>query len=89
MYLLIFLTDYLNQINTLKKKCNVKTILSVGGWRQSSSNFSKVVSNEDLRRNFVQSALNWTLKYGFDGFDIDWEIPAQKGGAKEDKVGFY
>lgn len=44
------------------------------------------MANDALRAIFVQSALKWVLTYGFDGLDLDWEYPAQRGGATSDKV---
>lgn len=38
------------------------------------------------RAIFVNSAVNFLITYGFDGFDFDWEYPANRGGAITDKV---
>lgn len=38
------------------------------------------------RSKFVTSVLNFVLTYGFDGFDFDWEYPANRGGDPIDKV---
>lgn len=83
---MIFL-DNLNQYTVLKKKyCNVKTLLAIGGWNEGSEKFSAVMADATLRGIFVNSALNWVRTYGFDGLDLDWEYPAQRGGAAADKV---
>ena len=38
------------------------------------------------RAVFIQSSVDLLLKYNFDGLDIDWEYPANRGGSPADKV---
>lgn len=55
-----------------------KTLISIGGW-----DYSKLFSNAALtaasREKFAQSALDFILKHGFDGVDLDWEYPVSGG----------
>jgi chitinase len=44
------------------------------------------VNNDALRAKFVDNIVNFVKQYGFDGFDLDWEYPTQRGGAESDKV---
>lgn len=64
----------------------LKTLLAIGGWNEGSSKYSTVAANATLRAIFVNSAIEWVQTYGFDGFDLDWEYPSQRGGATTDKV---
>lgn len=57
---------------------HLKTILSVGGWTWSAR-FSDAASTQARRAAFADSAVNFMLKYGFDGIDIDWEFPVSGG----------
>lgn len=63
-----------------------KTMIAIGGWNEGSKKYSNMVSSDQLRANFVQSAVKFLQKYGFDGLDIDWEYPNQRGGQPSDVV---
>ncbi|CAH0550889.1 unnamed protein product [Brassicogethes aeneus] len=75
---------------TALKKVNpkLKTLVAIGGWSEGSVKYSAVVASPNLRANFIKSALALVKKYGFDGFDLDWEYPAQRGGVAADKANY-
>jgi chitinase len=66
----------LNQLKTINP--SLRTIISIGGWSWSSR-FSDVALTEESRRIFAESCIEFMLKYGFDGIDIDWEYPVSGG----------
>lgn len=46
-----------------------------------------MVADPAKRAKFVNSVVNFLIKYNFDGLDFDWEYPANRGGVEADKVG--
>ncbi len=70
-----------NQLRKLKAKHpHLKTLISVGGWTLSGP-FSDVALTPAARTVFAKSCVEFMVKYGFDGVDIDWEYPVSGGKA--------
>ncbi|MCL4126447.1 UNVERIFIED_CONTAM: hypothetical protein GTU68_029871 [Idotea baltica] len=67
---------------------DLKVLIAVGGYNQASSIFSRMASKQSRRERFIDSALSLIQEYGFDGIDLDWEYPANRGGKPEDMENF-
>ncbi|KAL3289215.1 hypothetical protein HHI36_003649 [Cryptolaemus montrouzieri] len=84
--------DRRQELEHLKQKRDenpsLKLIVSMGGWNEGSEKYSHVAADPNLRQNLIQSVLDFLDKYEFDGFDLDWEYPAQRGGQPEDVDNF-
>lgn len=66
-------------LNKLKvSNPNLKTLISVGGWSWSGK-FSDVAFTDESRNTFADSCIDFIVKYGFDGIDLDWEYPVSGG----------
>jgi chitinase len=53
--------------------------------------FSKMVADPSGRAQFINSAIAFAQKYGFDGIDLDWEYPGDsaRGGTPNDLGNFF
>jgi chitinase len=67
---------------------DVKLLAAIGGWNFGSTQFSLLAADATLRNQFANNALKFLRTYGFDGLDIDWEYPNQRGGRSIDLVNF-
>lgn len=52
--------------------------LAIGGWNEGSENYSRMAAEPERRKRFVKSALDFILRYKFDGLDLDWEYPTRR-----------
>ncbi|KAK0161123.1 hypothetical protein PV327_009635 [Microctonus hyperodae] len=77
------------RFNALREKNPaLKTLVAIGGWKEGSTKYSQMVKTAANREQFAANVVKFVKKYNFDGFDIDWEYPAQRGGASEDVNNF-
>ncbi len=56
----------------------LKILIAVGGWSWSSR-FSDAALTDTSRTIFADSCVDFMVKYGLDGVDIDWEYPVSGG----------
>ena len=72
-----------------RRNPSLKTLLAIGGWNEGSEKYSEMSSVPAHRQIFVQSCVEFLLRFGFDGMDLDWEYPSQRGGNNQtDKDNF-
>jgi chitinase len=68
-----------HQLQLLKEAHpNLQTSIAIGGWT-GSANFSDAALTPESREKFARSVVEFMLRYGFDGADIDWEYPTGGG----------
>ena len=81
--------DGFNLFNNLRdKNKNLKTLISIGGRDEGSVDFSAVAADADKRKLFADNALKFVKEYKFDGLDVSWQYPGERGGDKADKANF-
>lgn len=73
------------EVNAFKRNnTGLKTLLAMGGWTAGSKPYSDMAASPENRRTFINASISWLRKYDFDGLDMDWEYPANRGGVPED-----
>jgi len=66
---------FYEQVVALKAQ-GKKVFISIGGWNDSAgSKYGTMVANPATRKEFIDSAVAFCVKYGFDGLGLDWEYP--------------
>jgi len=84
-----------------RKNPSIKGLISVGGWNfndcaasasatygQGSATceiFSTIAASEERTRAFARNVIDFCRKWGFDGFDLDWEYPVVAGHNSNEK----
>ncbi|XP_025094178.1 probable chitinase 10 [Pomacea canaliculata] len=81
--------DIYTRLAALKtQKPDLKVLLSIGGWSMGSEEFTALVSSSLNMQRFLAGALPFLRRHGFDGLDINWEYPADRGSPPGDKQRF-
>ena len=69
----------ISKLIALKKvNPNLKVLYSIGGWVWSDK-FSHIAAYPEARELFASGCVQLMKKHSFDGVDLDWEYPGQRG----------
>ncbi|CAL1547452.1 unnamed protein product [Lymnaea stagnalis] len=79
---------YARTMKLKEKNTDLKILLAVGGWKIGSKPFLPVVATEANWKAWAKNVILYLRKFGFDGFDMDWEFPAWRGSGPEDRHKF-
>jgi chitinase len=61
------------------RAAGVKVLVSIGGGDGiQGPRFNKMAESESTRQAFVANVRHFLKKYGYDGVDVDWEVPNAK-----------
>ncbi|XP_076763527.1 putative chitinase 2 [Xylocopa sonorina] len=80
--------NYKKMTQLREKNPELNVLLAIGGWNEGSESYSALAANATRRSTFIRSVVNFLRKYGFNGFDIDWEYPGSRGGDSMDRENF-
>ena len=61
---------YKKVIELKDKNESLKVLLAVGGWNHGSLLFSDMSRDDELRKNFVESTVNFLHYFDFDGLGM-------------------
>ncbi|XP_076075265.1 putative chitinase 10 isoform X1 [Mytilus galloprovincialis] len=79
---------YEETANLKMKNPDLKILLAIGGWTHGSAPFTALVDNTQDMETFAANAIKYLRNINFDGLDLDWEYPANRGSPPEDKHRF-
>ncbi|MDD8021127.1 MAG: glycoside hydrolase family 18 protein [Acidobacteriota bacterium] len=65
------------ELLTAAHEKGVKVIMSIGGWGNCAG-FPPMAASSEKRSRFISQVLNFCLRHGYDGVDLDWEFVSSK-----------
>jgi len=74
--------------NLKQQNPDLKTMIAVGGWNMGTAGFTSMAASAATRKDFIDDAIKFLRSHNFDGLDLDWEYPANRGSPAGDKHRF-
>ncbi len=68
------ISDLYGRVTSLKNE-NMIILVSLGGWEESTSKYSVMMADAEIRAKFIASITDFVIQYNFDGLDCDIEYP--------------
>lgn len=72
-------------IETKLENPHLRVMIGCGGWTDEPINYSRMTEKAEHRKIYVESAVAFILKHKFDGMDLNWQFPGDRGGTDKDK----
>ncbi|KAL2859873.1 uncharacterized protein BJX67DRAFT_338240 [Aspergillus lucknowensis] len=87
------------EVTELKDRASggdLEVFIAIGGWTFSDNGtdtqplLGEIAADADKRQTFADNLVDFMVKYGFDGVDLDWEYPGapDRGGKEADTKNF-
>src|SRR6218665_189138 len=67
---------------------SVVTLLAVGGWNFGTQKMTAMLRTQPNRAEFIRTTIGFLRNRTFDGLDLDFEDPGNRGSPPEDKTLF-
>ena len=81
----IYFLRYTRVVAKKNENPALKVLLAVGGYNFGTKNMTKMLATKENRAEFVSTSITYLKRYGFDGLDLDFEYPGNRGSPAKDK----